>query len=247
MFRLVFSFVLALLACPVLSADGGMPSVQPGQYIRQSDSGRMIVKRAGSGELRFEIESVGSNCHTCEVSGSVNGWSGQADGQEGSGEPACQVAFKAMDGGVEVGYSAIEPCRTFCGARAGFAGLYRTAPASCTPAAQRAQRERFARQYRSRQFAKAEQTLTGLLSQCEPFIHWIALDEIRNDLALAQLRQGQPQACLQTLAKVPAAEHAGEAELEMAYPPCDFTNYLPTAKAAWHNKSLCEKAGRGGK
>ena len=73
------------------------------------------------------------------------------------------------------------------------------------------------------------------------------MDQVRNDLALAQFHNGDFSQCLQTLNATLAADVKDEDELKSAkgntyLPPCDFANYIGVAKSTWFNKALCTKA-----
>jgi len=77
-------------------------------------------------------------------------------------------------------------------------------------------------------------------------MNWIEIDEIRNDLALAQYHNGEFQQCLITLNETLATKVKNEDELKEGkdgfyLPPCDFDNYIHVAKSTWFNKALCTK------
>jgi len=101
--------------------------------------------------------------------------------------------------------------------------------------------------YRARRFGPATDTLQGLISRCETFMGWIEIDQVRNDLALAQYHNGETQQCLATLNTTLAAKVKDEEELRAGnggvyLPPVDFDNYIDVAKSTWFNKALCTKA-----
>lgn len=78
-------------------------------------------------------------------------------------------------------------------------------------------------------------------------MNWIEIDQVRNDLALAQYHSGEFQQCLITLSNTLAGTVKDEDELRagngnVSLSPCDFDNYIGVAKATWFNKSLCAKA-----
>jgi hypothetical protein len=78
-------------------------------------------------------------------------------------------------------------------------------------------------------------------------MNWIEIDQVRNDLALAQYHSGEFQQCLTTLNDTLAGTVKDEVELKSGngnvyLPPCDFDNYIGVAKATWFNKALCTKA-----
>lgn len=240
---LVVMLALPLFATSAIAAEKTSPVISPGQYIRSGDSGTLKIRRGESGKLIFEIESIGSNCHTCSVSGTIHGKLGHADSWAADGSDSnCRIAFERRTQNLYVSSTTIDECRVYCGARAGFEGNYKSVPTLCTRSSQQSHRNKFLKLYRSRDFARAIEILEPLLSQCSDFVNWIEIDNIRNDLALAQLHSGEPEACLETLATARAASYSSEENLKEEFPPCDFYSYINVAKATWHNKSLCEKA-----
>lgn len=83
--------------------------------------------------------------------------------------------------------------------RAGFEDTYRAPPAACTNGGRKKLRDRFFHFYRARQFVQAAETLQSLIAECRNFMNWIEIDQVRNDLALAQYHSGEFQQCLTTL------------------------------------------------
>ena len=234
---LLGAFCLSGLA---LAADPSTPTLEVGRYVSDGDWGTLQIKRVGK-TTTFEIDAMGGNCHVCSLSGVVQANVGVVQ-DESVTNPAeqCKVSFKTTDGGWLVEPQTNEACRNYCGMRATFEGVYNVAPTQCLPKQQQSTRNQFLALYKAKQFAQARDMLAGLLSQCSRFINWIAIDQIRNDLALAQYHAGDSNACLQTL----AATRAGlEKESEFWLPPCDHDNYIATAKATWHNQKLCGKPG----
>lgn len=227
--------------------------LQPGKYILDRGNGELTIRLGEQGKLIFEIESVGSNCSSCSVSGVVLGTVGYADSlTEDDNESKCEISFVANRSEVVVHPLKHEECRTFCGARAGFDGIYSIPPKECTEVGKQKIHNQFLRLYRSRNFVQAEATLQSHLKQCSTFMNWIEIDEVRNDLALAQYHNGEFQQCLVTLNDTLTAKVKDEAELKEGkdgfyLPPCDFDNYIHVAKLTWFNKALCTKAILSGK
>lgn len=239
-----FAFMIAVTA----SAMAAPPKIQPGQYVRERGSGMLTIRSDAQKRLTFEIESIGGNCHTCNVSGVISGATGYPDGWAAeSDDSKCDISFSAGRSAVIVSPINVEECRAYCGMRAGFDGMYHVPPAACTNAGRQALRDRFLSLYRSRRFAQAADILQSLMAQCEKFMDWIEMDQVRNDLALAQYHNGEFQQCLATLDATLAARARNEEELKggengIYLPPCDFDNYIGVAKSTWFNKALCAKA-----
>ena len=230
----------AALTLPLAAAAADLSSPTPGRYIRQGDSGTLEITRDGSGKLGFEITSIGGNCHECSISGSIEKGVGHGDPWANE-DSKCYISFKKIATGYDVEPATPEECRPYCGARADFDGEYKTPPKGCEASEQEATRAKFLGLYRSKQYAQAAATLEALLTNCREFIHWITADQVRNDLALAQLRSVKPKQCLQTLQATTAWESNDEEALRGNLPPCDFDNYVEVAKKTWFNRKLCEK------
>lgn len=240
--RLLITLLTSLLIANSVAA-GSTPSVtiSPGKYIRSGDSGTLTVSSESSGELKFEIESIGSNCHVCSVSGAIRGKVGYAN----DGDTKCRIAFERNASGLEVSPTTPEECRYYCGMRASFDGSYKIPLANCTRKSQQTRRDEFIKLYRAHSYKKAGDGLLALLSQCSEFMNWIEKDSVRNDLALAQFHNGDAAACLKTLETTQAAKYPNKENLKEHFPPCDFDNYEGVAQSTFYNKALCEKAGAG--
>lgn len=233
---------LALLSHAVTAAVAE-DVIASGTYVRARGTGSLRVGPAG-GERVFSIETIGGNCHLCAIDGRLSGNVGVAALGEPNDREVCRVRFSttATDT-VNVQPMTEVTCRSWCGMRASFEGIYRKPTGVCTRAAQRAARARFLNAYRLKHFPEAIQTLEPVLNSCREFIDWIELDRMRNDLALAYLHTANPQQCLQILEPTVAAGYVDEESLTL--PPCDFDNYLPTARATWRNQRICRAASAG--
>lgn len=239
---------LALMVAAAASAEAAKSEIRPGQYVRDGDSGTLTVRSDNGNRRTFEIESIGGNCHSCGVTGVIVGTIGHGDSWEADGSDSkCRISFSADRSTVAVNPITEGECRAYCGMRAGFDGTYRIPPAACTNAGRNKLRDQFLRSYRSRRFSLATETLQSLIAQCREFMGWIEVDQVRNDLALAQYHNGNSQQCLATLNSTLAAQVKDEEELKAGngnvyLPPCDFDNYIQVAKSTWFNKALCTKA-----
>jgi len=235
---------LALLFVFV-TAGAVPPKPTPGNYILNHYNGTLRIQRDGLDQSHFKIETVGANCHTCDVSGMIQNGVGRSDPADGGEQ--CRIAFASHGASIEVTPVTEEACRGYCGARASFNGTYSIPPAACTNDAQQAVRDKSLRLYRAHRYAEAANLLRTLTMQCSNFINWIETDRIRNDLALAEFRDGQPAQCLATLNQTVAGNAKDLEDLKSGngnvfLPPCDYDNYLEVAKSTFFNKALCTKA-----
>lgn len=239
--------VLVAVALVFFALSGSASAQHPltsGEYIRSADSGWLKLEHK-NGKLLFSLQTVGGNCHSCGLDGRVRGNIANGDDGFSGGRPMCQLQLTAHEGGSRLDVEPLtETCHQYCGARGSLDGTYRKPPKQCTKAAQRRARDQFTVLYRSKRYAQAIDALAPVLRDCEHFLGWIDIDRVRNDLALAQLRSGSPQQCLNTLEQTLGARFRDEDALRGALPPCDLDNYGPTAAATWHNLGLCSAAAR---
>jgi hypothetical protein len=175
---------LAPLALLFVFATAGAvpPQPAPGNYILDHDNGTLSIQQDRQDQSLFKIETIGANCHTCDVSGVIQNGVGRSDAAYG--EAQCRIAFAIHGTSIEVTPITEEACRGYCGARASFEGAYSIPPADCTKDAQQAERDKSLRLYRAHRYASAANLLRALTVQCSNFINWIEADRIRNDLAL---------------------------------------------------------------
>lgn len=242
---------LILAATLIVNAAFAGPAntdIRPGKYIFDEDSGTLVIRKGEGKKLIFAIETVGGNGHSCDLTGVLSGARGRADAWSGNETgPRCDIAFSAKGASIEVKALTAEACRGYCGMRAVFDGTYRLPPPACTDAARQRQRDSSLNLHKARRYSEATQALQDLISHCASFMSWKEIDQVRNDIALAQYRNGELEQCLTTLSHTLAAKVKDEEELASGQgpvflPPSDFDNYIPVARATWFNKSLCSKA-----
>jgi hypothetical protein len=230
-------FLLLALSLFLVSAKAADP--RPGKYILDKDTGTLDIRRDARGVLVFEIQTIGANCHTCEVSGVIRNGVGSAGSLP---EERCDIAFKGDGGGLELVPITDDTCRAYCGARASFEGTYRIPPPSCTVSSRQTRNKEFLVLYRAHRYIEAAAMLEAHASQCKEFMSWIEIDQLRNDLALAHYHSGAYAQCIATLNTTTAGGFKDETELKNTLPPCDFDNYSEIAKSTWFNKKMCLKA-----
>lgn len=246
MIRCLLVFLWAVVVASL--AHGAPPEIRTGHYVLKGDTGTLLVRRDAQQKLTFEINTIGGNCHTCDVAGVIRGHTGHADSEmQGDSASACRVAFVQESAAIRVVPKTADTCRDFCGMRAGFEGTYFIPPKACTAKNRQQARDQFMALYRARRYQQAEDVAQTLLTGCNDFMHRIERDQVRNDLALAQYHGGKPAQCLKTLSATLAADFKDEEGLKEGgngfyLPPCDFDNYIDVAKATWFNRALCTKA-----
>lgn len=185
----------ALLAAStfLVTALASAQAITPGAYVTEGGWGRVDIGKDGA----FVLEATGSNAHTCNMEGRIAG--GRAAPGEG-----CTVKFERKGAALDVAADPAtaanqDACRSFCGARAHFAGTYFAEPAACRDSEVKSQRKAFMADYQAKRYAQAATRLEKTLGTCGRLLWWMTEAEVRNDLALAQHRAGDKAACSATL------------------------------------------------
>lgn len=229
------------LACLLGAATAQAGNPTPGYYLAEGGWGDLEIKPSNGKALPFKLLALGPNAHTCDLEGVIQGDRAVLEGEEGK---ACTVAFSASPGQIRVAPVANEPCRSYCGMRAWFAGTYILPSPKCTPTAKASAQKRFTTLYRSKSYAQALAELAPILSECSKTLHWIEEGHIRNDVAVTQYHLGRIDECKTTLAPVLKDATGDEDSLREALPPTDFDSFLPIAKSAWFNARLCSSGAK---
>jgi hypothetical protein len=219
----------------VLAALGSMATAQkiaPGNYVYEGGNGSLNI----GADKAFSIDTVGGNGHICGLEGVMSGREGRMT------DSKCIVKFKSSGKNLQLSTNEDESCRQYCGARAGFDGLYIMPSSACTPSAIEATRKSFLQKYSQKQFVIAVQKLAPLLIQCKQVINWGDEQWIRNDLALAQFRSGDKAACLKTLSPLNEIAAMTDEEIRGVPEPAYVEHYLDIAKATRTNLRLCKTA-----
>ncbi len=213
-------------------------SLQPGDYLTEKGWGYLTLAQDKNAGLRFSIEAMGVNGHTCQLTGAVHDGKSIPDEQD-AGEQHCEVRFSAKGDSVEVTSNSEQACRYFCGMRAGFEGLYLKPGKGCEPSAVNRAREKFKQLYDKQAYTEARTTLQPVLQNCALTLDWLEIDWIRNDLALTAYKLGDTASCQQLLQTVSVDVNKADDELRDDYAPSDYDNVMPIVKATRTNMKLC--------
>lgn len=239
--------VYSLISISLVNAQTS--TFPPGEYLTERGWGTLEIKPAQQGRQRFDINTVGANGHMCMLDGEIQ--NGKAFLLEAYDENGCDLSFVAKGTSIDVVINTPEPCRMYCGARAGFNSLYLKPAPGCDTASRARTRKTFKKLYDSKDYAAAERTLAPILQDCKQTLHWLEEGRLRNDLALTQAKQGYGEACEATLQPlVEDAVRSDEAVCERrsdgAYlPPTDCDSYLPIVRATRVNLKWCARAKNG--
>jgi hypothetical protein len=203
---LIAGMVTLTLAMQAWAEASSLPG---GEYITERGFGHMLISHPTAGKQVFSINAVGGNQHMCSLEGVID--HGFATAQAAGGE-TCVIKIARKGAAIEVGPVAVEACRSFCGMRAGFGGLYQRAPAVCSTTEVHRTRDVFIKQYWRKQFAQARDTLEPVLSRCGSLLYFTEEGDIRNDLAITLYHLGEYDACRRLLE--PLRKHAEVQDVE---------------------------------
>jgi hypothetical protein len=229
----ILALFLVVQSCAMAQSPGPMP----GEYLREGGSGYLKVEPVASGTASFSLDSVGANGHQCSLEGEIAGTRATLEAAER--DQPCIVELTRSGSGVQVRPVTAEACRHFCGARAGFDGLYLKPRTGCMPEDLSGRRNQFQQLYAAKRYSQGRRILETVVRDCARTLYWLEEAEIRNDLAVAQYHAGDPAACRRTLAKLEADAARTDEALAEAYPPVEWDAYQPIIKAARFNIDLC--------
>jgi len=229
---------VGMLCVPSHAATPAVADPAPGEYVTEQGWGTMRIARRGPA-LTFSIDAVGANVHICTLEGSLR--KAVAD-LEGSDRTRCEVRFTPTHAGIEVTSNG-EPCRAYCGARAGFEGLYLRPAPGCTPTEVTRTRAEFKRRYDRKAYAEARDLLTPVADRCAKTLLWSDTNWIANDLAITLHRLGDRAGCLARLEPIRDVAETSDDELRGGHPPSDAEIMIGIARATRTNLKLC-RAGR---
>jgi hypothetical protein len=237
----MFLAALLLITAVPLTAFSGQTNPPPGEYITESGWGNLIIKNGKAGAVIFTIMSIGANAHTCDLEGEIRNGRAELEADQKNGKP-CIVTFGQKGNDIGVAAATFEECRAYCGARAGFDGLYLKPAKGCDSAAIKKRRAAFKRLYDKKAYAEAKTELKPVLDGCKKTLYWIEDGRIRNDLAITEYKIGNTAACRQILK--PLADDAAKTDEDLRgnYPPADAESYMPVIKATRTNLRLCGEA-----
>jgi hypothetical protein len=228
--------MIAILASTALAA--AQQPIQAGEYVTHGAWGELRITESKNASQNFAIETVGGNGHTCSLKGRIRDGKGFAsDGHP----PGCVIDFKVNASSISVIDPGTDVCNQYCGMRGRFDGTYYVPVEACKPAQQAKRRAAFLNLYRAKNYAPALALLDGFYTQCKDFLHWVVIDQVRNDLAITQFHLGKHGDCLETLAATYAGPYVNEVQMQEKsfLPPTDLDNYIRTAEQIWHNQKLC--------
>jgi hypothetical protein len=192
--RSLLFLALAWSGAVAVQAQG----VIPGTYVTERGFGTLSVgKPDGKGLIRFKINAIGGNNHTCQVEGTLRGTRGTAEPVD----QKCVVDILPKDGWLQVSVpgAASDACRAFCGVRAQFEGEYFAEVPACRAAEMGKKRNQFSQRYKAKDYQNAVATLGSLMEECGRFMDRLAQAEVLNDMAIAYKNMNESGSCLEVL------------------------------------------------
>jgi hypothetical protein len=215
------------VSCSVHAAD----AVRAGNY--ENPTGNLAVT-GNADSLKFKIDAFGANGHTCSLDGDIRDNQAKLEGDESP----CIVKFDASAKGIDV--SSNDACRTYCGMRAHFDGMYFMPASGCSSDERSRTRDAFKASYARKDYADARAKLEPLLTQCAPLLSWLEKPSIGNDLAVTLYHLHDRAACLSVLEPMAGDAAKTDDAVRENYPPTDADDYLPLVRAARTNIKLCK-------
>ncbi len=229
-------WLFALLSGASIAAQ----PLPPGTYISDGGRGTLRVEAVRDGAQRFSLNEVGANFHTCDLEGDVRAGSAALPTFD---EAVCRISFSLQADGilVEQDENDVEHCRYFCGARAGFGGVYLSIAPACAPDRIAAQRKAFKKAYDQKRFADAAAMLESVLPTCERTLTGVDHGWIASDLAITRHKLGDHSGCVAVLESYRELASMDEAAIRDSYPPSEADVYARLARAVRTNLKLCGK------
>ncbi len=138
--RFLVRWTIALgmaMSCSANAAE----TVSAGSY--ENPNGTLVVTGAAQ-SLNFKIDAFGANGHTCSLDGDIHDNQAKLEGDESP----CIVKFDGRASGI--GVSSNEACRTYCGMRARFDGMYFKPAPGCSSDERSSTRDAFKASYGKR-------------------------------------------------------------------------------------------------
>jgi hypothetical protein len=212
-------------------------SLQPGEYITEKGWGHLQLSERGS-VLAFSIESVAAEDY-CTLDGTIQGNRGIA--KSDNGPSVCTVKFTSTLQGIDVAVTTPTECKTFCGYNGSFEGPYLKVKDGCGRNDIDRTRKEFKRLYDGKNYNAALTTLSPVLANCQPTLEWEEEGAVRNDLAIAQYKNGLHSACLETLGQYSEDAMKDDEAVMEGWTPALADRYLSIVKAARTNIALCDK------
>jgi len=213
-----------------------------GEYATEKGWGQLQVKER-DGALTFVIQSLIGEDY-CTLDGTIRGNQGIA--ADDNGASTCTVKLTPSSEGIDVTANTPALCKTFCGYNGDFEGLYLKIKDECLRDNLERTRKEFKRLLESKNYKAALATLSPVLVSCLHILAWEEEGDIRNDLAIAQYKNGLHAECLTTLDKYAEdADKDDDAVIE-GWAPVLADRHLAIVRAARTNIDSCRRGAKDG-
>ena len=232
----------ATVALPLATSGDSAPEVpgfQPGEYVTEAGWGRLLVTQGPDKRQSFAIQSITGE-DFCDLKGEMSNGKGVARDDTAS----CSVSFAGKAGAIDISASTPEECKRFCGQSGGFEGTYLKVAKGCGQDDIAQTRRTFKRLYQQKLYQPALSELSPVIENCSSTLAWEEEGDIRNDLAIAQYKNGLHAQCLATLAKYADDAKLDDGEVADTWPPALADRYKTIVRAARTNIGLCSRSAR---
>ncbi|RYG95720.1 MAG: hypothetical protein EON58_13590 [Alphaproteobacteria bacterium] len=186
----------------------------------------------------FSLDSVTGE-DSCTLRGDVE--AGRGIAKEDSIPAACVLSFSQSGEMIEVSASSQAECKHFCGYNAGFEGAYLRTKSGCAQHEIQQTRRGFEELYNDENYKPALAKLSPMLKDCLATLEWEEEGSIRNDLAIAQYKNGLYDECLETLSQYAEDAKRDDDSVTEEWTPALADRYLSIVRAARINIALCSK------
>lgn len=215
-------------------------NLQPGQYLTKGAEGSLTIQAKSQGGQRFHLLTLAGDGSSCALEGTVPAGQDRANLEGLNKAENCIVTFKTLaNGGIAIGAVDQELCQAHCGSQVPFVGSYDKVNAACQAELVSNTLAEFKLQYQAKDYARAKQTLSTLLTSCGSYLPWTQKDWAINNLALTHHQLGDDRACLQALKPYQTLMKSSDAKIREDYPPFAAVMKQQLVKALRKNAQLC--------
>lgn len=216
-------------------------AVQAGEYTTELGWGHLSISKHTKGTTTFALHTTTGE-DICNIHGTVVHSEGIAIDSENGG--VCKIQFTKTDRGVDAYADTPVTCRELCGANGGFKGSYLTVSKECNADEVGKTRNTFKNFYVGKNYKLALATILPIMNNCSNILNFYDLGNIRNDVAIAQYKNGLSNECLTTLKYYSTDVNRKDSDIISDWPPNQGDDYLKIIRASRTNIRLCTKSTR---
>lgn len=218
---------LLLLAIPAHATEAEpepASTIEVQTFVSEGGWGTLVI----DSDNTFSLSAMGANAHTCSLEGTYQpqARAGMVSAEGlGPEESPCVLSIAPVEGGLDV--SAMpesDSCRSYCGVRADFTGIYYSVTAACDPLALGRLADQILELEQTEQAVQAQ--AQSALAECGRTLRADVKDQLTAGLAKQLFLAGNSAACKNTLAPLAELLAMSEQEIREGYPPYDGDTVL---------------------